>query len=259
MVREFLELVFPRECAVCGQLLEIDRQWLCDRCMEQMPLTYFWKWRDNPAEEMLWGRTYLQGVISLYFYSRDNEFCELVHKVKYGNNIKLGRHLGQMLGEFIAHSGYPFPDYIVPVPIHWRRRYRRGYNQAGIIAEGLQDGLAGLEEDEPPHRIPILSDLLRRCRYTSSQVNMTMGNKWENAHGTFALRRHGAAMWIFSKFPILRKFMREPMSAERLRGKHIFLVDDVLTSGATAQACYDVLRVIPDIRITLVTLAFVKR
>ncbi len=236
-----MDLLFPRECAVCGKLLETDRKWLCAECMEQLPLTYFWKWRDNPAEEMLWGRTYLQGVICLYFYSNDNEFCELVHKVKYESKTDLGKYLGEMLGGYIAQSGYPLPDYIVPVPVHWRRRYKRGYNQSEIISKGLQRGLVR-DDGGSECRIPILKRLLVRRKYTSSQVNMTMGNKWENAHGTFALSKQ------FTK----------GKAVGRLRGKHIFLVDDVLTSGATVEACYDALRSIDGIRITLVTLAYVK-
>ncbi len=250
MIREFLDLIYPRECAVCGEMLESTQEWLCDECSERMPLTYFWSWRDNPAEEMLWGRTYLKGVISLYFYSKDNDFCELVHKLKYEGNIRLGKYLGKVLGEYIAKSGYPLPDYIVPVPVHWVRRYKRGYNQAEIIATGLQDGLCCNDGNSVLDQgIPILTNLLYRRKYTYSQVNMSMGNKWENAHGTFSLRSRSA----------LNRWRNSRLLQEQLRGKHIFLVDDVLTSGATAEACYDVLRTIEDVEITLVTLAFVKR
>ncbi len=230
MIREFLDLVYPRECAVCGEYLEADEEHICEACRGDLPLTYFWRWRENPAEQMLWGRTYLQGVISLYFYSRDNDYCHLVHKVKYEGNVKLGRYLGKMLGRYITEAGYPQPDYIVPVPIHWRRRWRRGYNQAEVIARGLQRAL--------PQKTPILTNLLYRRKYTTSQINMSMGVKWENAHGTFAIRK---------RFP-----------TDTLQGKHIWLVDDVLTSGATAEACFDALRHIPNLRISLITLAYVK-
>ncbi len=231
MVREFLDMIYPRECAVCGDYLSINEVHICEVCRKNMPLTYFWTWRDNPAEQMLWGRTYLQGVISLYFYSKDNDFCELVHKIKYEGNILLGKYLGQMLGQYISDTSYPLPDHIIPVPVHWRRHWQRGYNQAESIAEGLCKGL--------PKDIPVITGLLYRKKYTSSQTNMSMGVKWENAHDTFALRKN---------FPV-----------NSLAGKHIYLVDDVLTSGATAEACFDALRSIPDLRITLVTLAYVKR
>lgn len=241
---------------MCGEYLEVEEEHICEACREDMPLTYFWRWRENPAEQMLWGRTYLQGVICLYFYSRDNEYRRLVQRVKYEGDVRLGRHLGHMLGEYIAGTDYPLPDYIVPVPIHWRRRWRRGYNQAEVIARGLQEALltkshhnspAEISADNThegtaihpaPKNIPILTNLLYRRKYTSSQINMSMGVKWENAHGTFALRK---------RFP-----------TDTLHGKHIWIVDDVLTSGATAEACFDVLRHIPDIRISLITLAYVK-
>ena len=214
---------------MCGEFLQTDERYVCAECLADMPLTYFWTWRENPAERMLWGRTYLYGVVSLFYYSYDNDYKELLHQVKYGGDVALGRWLGEMLGRYMRDS-YPSPEVIVPVPLHWRRKWRRGYNQAEVIASGLAEGMDGR---------PVVTRLLRRVKYAVSQTRMHVGNKWENVSGAFSLNPKA--------------------DLETLRGRHILLVDDVLTTGATAEACWDALRVIPDIKISYASVAFVQR
>ena len=225
-------MVWPRRCGVCGGFLDTEERYVCAECLKDMPLTYFWSWRANPAEQILWARTYLEGVVSLFYYSRDNDYKELLHAVKYGGNVATGRWLGRMLGEKMREAAYPLPDVIVPVPLHWRRQWKRGYNQAEVIARGISEGLSG--------DIPVLTDILRRVRYSTSQTRMSVGSKWENVSGSFVLIDNITA-------------------AERLSGRHVLLVDDVLTTGATVEACWDALRVIPDVRVSYASIAFVTK
>ena len=225
-------MVWPRRCGVCGGFLDTEERYVCAECLKDMPLTYFWSWRANPAEQILWARTYLEGVVSLFYYSRDNDYKELLHAVKYGGNVATGRWLGRILGEKMREAAYPLPDVIVPVPLHWRRQWKRGYNQAEVIARGISEGLSG--------DIPVLTDILRRVRYSTSQTRMSVGSKWENVSGAFVLR--------------------DPSEAcQALAGRHVLLVDDVLTTGATVEACWDALRVIPDIRVSYASIAFVTK
>ena len=217
---------------MCGGFLDTEERYVCAECLKDMPLTYFWSWRANPAEQILWARTYLEGVVSLFYYSRDNDYKELLHAVKYGGNVATGRWLGRILGEKMREAAYPMPDVIVPVPLHWRRQWKRGYNQAEVIARGISEGLSG--------DIPVLTDILRRVRYSTSQTRMSVGSKWENVSGAFVLR--------------------DPSEAcQALAGRHVLLVDDVLTTGATVEACWDILRNIPGIRVTYASVAFVAR
>ena len=225
-------MVWPRRCGVCGGFLDTEERYVCAECLKDMPLTYFWSWRGNPAEQILWARTYLEGVISLFYYSRDNDYKELLHAVKYSGNLATGRWLGRILGEKMREAAYPLPDVIVPVPLHWRRQWKRGYNQAEVIARGISEGLAG--------DVPVLTDILRRVRYSTSQTRMSVGSKWENVSGSFVLIDNITA-------------------AERLSGRHVLLVDDVLTTGATVEACWDALRVIPDVRVSYASIAFVTK
>ena len=110
-------MVWPRRCGVCGGFLDTEERYVCAECLKDMPLTYFWSWRANPAEQILWARTYLEGVVSLFYYSRDNDYKELLHAVKYGGNVATGRWLGRILGEKMREAAYPLPDVIVsPCP-----------------------------------------------------------------------------------------------------------------------------------------------
>ena len=227
-----MDMVWPRRCVVCGECLDTDEEHLCSDCMEDMPLTYFWSWRDNPAEQILWARTRLEGVVSLFYYSRDNDYRRLLYSLKYKGDITLGRWLGRMLGEKMREAAWPSPDVIIPVPLHWRRKWRRGYNQAEAIARGISEGLGDA--------VPVLPGILIRTRFNTSQTHISVGSKWENVSGAFSVRDKNTA-------------------AEKLSGRHILLVDDVLTTGATAEACWDVLSAIPGVRVSYASLAFVAR
>lgn len=222
-----LDLLYPRKCVVCGEVLDESEDHLCSGCLQDMPLTYYWTWRENPAEKILWGRTYLQSVVSLFFYKKENNYKNLIHRIKYNGDIHLGRKLGRMLGEYMCTSFFEDIDIIVPVPLHWRKKWKRGYNQAEVIAQGIALGMGGK---------PLVKGLLKRKRFTPSQTKISMGSKWENMQNAFSLvnaRINGAV------------------------GKHILLVDDVLTSGATTEACFDVLSEIPLVKVSLATLAYV--
>lgn len=223
--KKLADMVYPRVCPVCGRELAVDERHICTECLADMPLTYFWQWKDNPAEKILWARARFERVVSLFFYSRDNGYSRLLHKVKYGGDKALGHYLGETLGSLLSRSGFR-ADAVVPVPLHWFRLWKRGYNQAAVISEGISDAMGGL---------PVLSGALKRIRYSKSQTGKTMGAKWDNVSGAFALGKKSVC--------------------RRLEGLHVLLVDDVLTSGATAEACYNALCRIPGIRITYVTIA----
>lgn len=231
--KELADMVWPRKCGVCGGYLGTDERFVCQECLKDMPLTYFWSWRGNPAEQILWARTYFEGVVSLFYYSKDNDYRRLLHMLKYKGNIALGKWLGRMLGERMRSAEYPRPDVIIPVPLHWRRKWKRGYNQAEAIARGIAEGLG--EE-----KVPVQTGVMRRIRYSTSQTHISVGSKWENVSGAFVLADKKKA-------------------AEMLSGRHILIVDDVLTTGATAEACWDVLRTVPGVRISYASVAFVLR
>ena len=209
----------------------MDVEYLCDDCMEDMPLTYYWDWPENPAEKKLWVRTYLNRVIPLFFYTRESRYITLIHKIKYQGKIGLGHYMGRLLGEKIKRS-LPDIDYIVPVPLHPLRKWRRGYNQAEVIARGVAEAMFGPSEASDR----VLTDVLKRVRYTRTQTRRKMDDKWSNVANAF-----------------------RPHNTKDLSGKHILIIDDVLTTGSTAEAAYSAItRVCSDCKISFTTLAYVE-
>lgn len=227
----FGDLIFPRKCEVCGRLLPVDVEYLCDDCLEDMPLTYYWDWPENPAEKKLWVRTHLHRVIPLFFYTRESQYITLIHKIKYRGNIRLGHYMGSLLGEKIKRA-LPDVDYIVPVPLHPLRKWRRGYNQAEVIARGVAEAMFGPSDASDR----VLTDLLKRTRYTRTQTRRKMDDKWSNVANAFCLH-----------------------PTKNLSGKHILIIDDVLTTGSTAEAAYTALtKVCKDCKISFATLGYVE-
>lgn len=205
--RALRELFFPRVCPVCGEKLEVEEDYLCGKCMEDMPLTWSWAFEENPAEQRLWANVGIVAAASLYFYRKEGGYAELVRRVKYEGDTRLGLWMGRMLGERLAASGrFKEVQAVVPVPLHPLRRWRRGYNQAEILARGIAEGMGGLKVE--PH-------LLRRRKYTRTQTKLTTEGRSANVKDAFAVNPRTAA-----------RLSREGIL-------NILVVDDVLTSGAT--------------------------
>lgn len=231
--RLLFDLLFPKECAVCGRVLNYHEQHFCLECFADMPLTYFWNVEDNPAQRVFWGRAEVERVYSLFYYT--DKWRTPVHMLKYNGNIYVGKMMGQMLGEKIAngHSELPI-DYIVPVPLHWRKKMRRGYNQAEVIAKGIVSGLAAGGTKMPG----VLPNLLKRASFTSTQTAKDRVDRWHNVERAFAFNGN---------------CRRIPPA-----GSHILLVDDVLTTGATLEACANILLTHTSCKVSIATLAYVE-
>lgn len=224
------DLFFVRECAVCGAKLDSGERHLCPACIEDIPLTYFWNYSENGAMETLGGRCHVYNAAALFFYRHDSRYCEIVRQFKYGGDTALGLWSAHLLGDYLAAGGlYAGVQAVVPVPLHWRKRWKRGFNQAEVIARGIAESLGNL---------PVSPYLLRRLRYTSTQTRKRAEQRASNVSGAFALN------------------VRE---AERLMAagvKHVLLVDDVVTTGATLAACVRLLE--PCFTVSVATLGFVE-
>lgn len=214
------DLFFPRVCIACGEPLHTDGQ-LCADCSKDVPLTRFWKLRENPMTESyneLIQRSMGQNIkyqpygyaAALFYYK--GGFREITKSLKYRRGFRVGRHFARELGKKLKESPlFADVDLVVPVPLHWMRRWRRGYNQAEIIAREVAEALG----------VPCDAKLLRRARHTESQTHLDASGRVRNVAGAFRARR----------FPF-------KIPAPR----HILLVDDVYTTGATVAACERVIR-----------------
>lgn len=233
--RLLFDLCFPKRCAVCGCTLNYHEQHFCLECYADMPLTHFWNVQDNPAERVFWGRCQVERVYSLFYYT-DN-WRKPVHLLKYEGNIPIGKYLGKMLGEKLS----PLPDshiYIVPIPLHWRKRVKRGYNQAEVIALGIKEGLETGSAGNGAGKVELLPELLRRRSFTNTQTAKDRTERWRNVKDAFEPNQ---------------RCRKTPPA-----GSHIILCDDVLTTGATLEACASILVENYGYRVSIATLAYVE-
>lgn len=220
------DLFFPRFCLVCGAKLDIGERHLCPRCADDIPLTYFWSWDGNPAEQRL-ADAHVEQACSLFFYRRDSGYGKLIHQFKYDGDIRLGHRLAGMLaGEMAASGRFADIDAVVPVPLHPLKKFRRGFNQSDVIARELASALGAAFEPK----------LIRRRRFTRTQTRAR--DRRSNMAGAFAVNE---------------KALRRLRSAGAFR---ILLVDDVLTTGSTITAAASILP--SDFRLVAATLACVE-
>lgn len=203
------ELLYPRVCLVCGESLLRGEQYLCTACLADLPFVYP---QQHIGEHILsqWEDAYRpQQLYSLFYYNKYSPYKQLIYAIKYRSFRDLGNYLGTMLGERMG--GVCKADCIVPVPLHPKRERKRGFNQALEIAKGINEVL----------KIDICGDVLCRVRNNASQTGKNAGERLKNVEHIFELRH-----------------------PEKLAGRHILLVDDVITTGATIGEC---LRVLCDI------------
>lgn len=218
-----LNLFYPRVCAACGETLLKDEETVCLKCRYTLPFTGYENHADNPLAQVFYGRVRFHAVTACFFFAKSGKVQHLIHELKYKNNPEAGIFLGQELGKTIKDAPlFQGIDYLIPVPLHPRREKQRGYNQSLLIAQGINE-VTG---------IPIGDKYLIRAIYTTTQTKKSAEERHKNVKDIFEVR-----------FP------------EELEGKHVLLIDDVLTTGATLESCAHQLENIPGITISAATAA----
>jgi len=208
-INDFFRLIYPRVCLVCGNSLIQQESVICTSCEFRLPRTWYHQERDNPVSAMFWGRVPLYSASAFLHFNKGNAVQQLIHELKYKGHQDVGRFLGARYGLMLAQS--PFfreAELIIPVPLHPKKQQVRGFNQSRLFAEGLAKSL----------NASCCPDVLSRIRSTETQTRKGRFSRWRNVSDSFLLR-----------FP------------EKIRGKHLLLVDDVITTGATLEACAQVL------------------
>ena len=209
----FLHLLFPRLCVVCGEPLVRGEEVMCVRCLASMP---YWRLGHERLERQLGEIMPVEGIYALYVYDRHSPYSQLVRVVKYKSRRDVGVALGRMLAaRCLRDAGV---DAVVPVPLHRKKEARRGYNQARVIAEGVREVLG----------VDIVDGALRRVVNNPSQTRLDARGRRRNVENAFRLE-----------------------DESRLRGRHVLLLDDVITSGATIRSCFRELARVPGIRVSV--------
>lgn len=222
LLKQLGNLFFPNVCVVCGSELLPGEEGACLECLYKLPKTYNFRKRDNDAEMLMAGRIPFERIASYCVYAKGGTLPPLIHQLKYRHNQRIGLLLGRMFGKDLLGSEFLAPvELIVPVPLHPRREKKRGYNQAEIIAKGLSE-TTGL--------VLSTGNLLREV-YNPTQTKRTKTQRWENVKDIFKVA--------------------DPLLFEQ---KHLLLVDDVITTGSTLEACGTALQVCKDVRISIATL-----
>lgn len=237
VLQALADLLLPRTCLVCGRILGAREKHLCIWCEEDLPFTYYWEQIHNPMANELnalleryrpkdESMSYVFAA-ALLFYHHENPYKQIPQALKYRGNRLAGQYYAAQLGRYLASATqFKDVDLVIPVPLHWYRKWRRGYNQAEIIAKELASALGAR----------LGADILYRVRRTRTQTRLDAESRLKNVANVFRIRHRPSAP------------------------HHILIVDDTFTTGATLSACYFVLRSAlgPHVRISVATLSVVQ-
>jgi ComF family protein len=221
-------LFFPQVCAGCGSdLLPEADHLLCLQCHAQLPETHFALHANNPVEKTFWGRLSLKAACSQYYFTKESLIQTLIHQLKYEGKKDNGLMLGRLMGQSLLQSGrFGNIDTIVPLPLFADKEKRRGYNQSLLLCEGIAEILC----------VPVTKNAVSRIRYTETQTKKSRPERWQNVAGGFMAIQPGL-----------------------LENKKVLLVDDVITTGATLEACGSVMLNVPGIELYIATLAYASQ
>ena len=224
---DFARLIFPKNCAGCGEELFGSDNLLCWQCLKELPRTGFEKHEHNPVAAIFYGRIPLQHAFSWLFYTRGSLSQMLIQQVKYRSNLELGRYLGSIMAEAMLEANlFNDVDALVPLPLNRKKLARRGYNQSMLICEGMSEVLG-----KPVETVAVI-----RSKFTQTQTKKNRLQRWLNVEQVFDLKE-----------------------AHAIEGKHVLLVDDVITTGATMEACGQVLLQVPGLKLSLASLAMASK
>ena len=223
MLNDFLSLIFPKVCAACGKSLFKSEDCICTYCMYHLPKTNFHLYPDNPVIRLFWGRTNIFSASSLYSFSKGSKVQHLIHQLKYRGKKEIGTSLGRYYGRELKVSPlFSSADIVVPVPLHSKKLKKRGYNQSETFALGLAETM----EAENGNNILI------RSYASQTQTKKSRFDRWKNVEEIFKV-----------SLP------------EKIQGKHVLLVDDVVTTGSTLEACANKILEVPGTKVSVATIA----
>ena len=224
-IQGLVNIIYPHFCAACGNVLYFNEEILCLNCFADLPRTGFHTDPENEVARIFWGRVPLAHATSFIYFTKDSRYRRILHELKYRGQQHVGIEMGRLFGLELKNTPFTHADLIHPVPLHSSKFRHRGYNQSELIARGISGVI----------RVPVQSDLIVRTSETGTQTKKNRYERWENVKDTF--------------------MVPDP---EPLQNKHILLVDDVITTGATIEACAETLLRISGVTLSVASLACVK-
>lgn len=223
-INDASHLIFPHNCENCGSDVLDNKAFLCYDCFTELPKTGLFTSNneDNHLAKIFYGRLPLKHAVAAYFYKEDGVMQPLLASMKYQKNREMGLYLGRLLGNELASvDWFSQIDAIVPIPINPKKELKRGYNQSNLLCEGIHSVCLK----------PIIIDAIIKTEFAESQTRKNRLQRWENVEDTFSV-----------------------VNPKALEGKHIALIDDVITTGATIEACGKEILAIPYVSLSVIGL-----
>lgn len=224
---DFIALIYPRNCVTCNNPLFKHENMVCNHCYISLPKSNFHSEENNELERVFAGRVPLVKAGSYYIFEKSGKVQKLLHSIKYKNNKALAEQVGGWYARSLKDcKEIAASDLIIPVPLHPKKQKLRGFNQSEEFARGLAKEFG----------MPLSATNLVRNQFTETQTRKNKFARWENVEGKFELK-----------------------DPKALEGKTVLLVDDVITTGATIDACYEAMKNVPGIKVSVLSLAYAKR
>lgn len=224
IIHDFLSLFYPRTCQACENSLYKGEEILCTHCRYHLPKTGFHIQEDNPVIRHFWGKVNLNAAASYYYFNKGQKVQKLIHRLKYKGQKEIGLKVGELYGgELLKSPLFSNVDLIVPVPLHKSRLRTRGYNQSDFFAKGLSAAM----------NIPVETKLVKRNKKTETQTRKNRFSRWQNVSEVFSTDKK-----------------------QNIEGKHLLLVDDVITTGSTLAACAETLLQNKNTKVSVASIAY---
>lgn len=224
--RDVGDLIYPRLCTACNYPLLAHERTICLKCRIALPRTDHGLYPDNPVAKKFWGKVPIEEAAAMLHFHKGSRVQSLMHALKYKGRTDVGIILGQMLGYYIhQHHLFQTIDIITAVPLHKDKIKLRGYNQSACIGEGLSGVL----------KAPFNPELLQRTTYTETQTKKSRLDRWSNVRSVFSVT-----------------------DVNNVKGKHILLLDDVITTGATLEACAMQMIILPETKVSIAAIAYAE-
>jgi ComF family protein len=225
---DLLQVLYPGFCLICDTEIQDAGGAVCPVCEQDLHYTHFEGYADPTSlDQLFWGRVPIHRTYAMLYFQKQNETQRVLHALKYKDRPDVARYFGAKLGEKISkHEGFSDLEALIPVPLHPKKEFLRGYNQSRLLAEGITEKL----------NVPVRDDLLKRIVFTESQTKKNKISRWENMQNRF----ESGKQQVYSY-------------------KHVGIVDDVVTTGSTIETCVGLLKeLLPEARISVISLAVAR-
>jgi len=222
MFHDFINLLYPRICHICEAELLKNEELLCTSCLHDLPITSYHLDNENPVKKVFYGRVKINKATALLHFRKKAGVQHLIHDLKYRGHREIGTYLGKWLGTELENTDWSNIEVIIPVPLHKSRLRQRGYNQVEDFGREIAKFL----------NAEYMDDVLLKISTTQTQTLKNRLSRWGKIEETLQIK-----------------------NSEKIKGKHILLVDDLVTTGATLEACAHKLLETPDIKISIATMA----